>query len=185
MLLCLLRVRNESPDMTFASIIARARALDCLDNSVSGARETGAVKWFNTEKGFGFIRPDGGGDDVFVHVSAAQAAGLEPLVEGNRIEFVRSKQRSGGKDEAVALRMAPQTVSAKIEGPVRVLSEPCDPAELSAPGAAAWTAYLEARRRAGNDHGAVVRLDLRWGAESQKAASAEAWAALAAWFRSA
>ena len=47
----------------------------------------GTVKWFNTTKGFGFISPDEGGDDVFVHVSAVQEAGLAPLEEGQRVSY--------------------------------------------------------------------------------------------------
>lgn len=48
---------------------------------------TGTVKWFNTTKGFGFIAPDDGGKDAFVHITAVQRAGLQSLEEGQRIEF--------------------------------------------------------------------------------------------------
>ena len=47
----------------------------------------GTVKWFNTTKGFGFIAPEGGGDDAFVHITAVQRAGLQGLQEGQRIEY--------------------------------------------------------------------------------------------------
>jgi len=47
----------------------------------------GTVKWFNTTKGYGFIAPDGGGKDAFVHITAVQRAGLESLQEGQRIEY--------------------------------------------------------------------------------------------------
>ncbi|MGD0882369.1 MAG: cold shock domain-containing protein, partial [Acidimicrobiales bacterium] len=47
----------------------------------------GAVKWFNAEKGFGFITPDGGGDDLFVHQSEIQMEGFRDLAEGQRVEF--------------------------------------------------------------------------------------------------
>ena len=48
---------------------------------------TGTVKWFNTTKGFGFIEPDDGGKDVFVHITAVHKAGLKELAEGQKIEF--------------------------------------------------------------------------------------------------
>jgi CspA family cold shock protein len=55
----------------------------------------GIVKWFNPTKGFGFIQPDNGGKDVFVHISAVQRAGLETLEEGQRIEFQVVPGRDG------------------------------------------------------------------------------------------
>ena len=48
---------------------------------------TGKVKWFNTQKGYGFIQPDGGGQDVFVHISAVERAGLSSLNEGQAVTF--------------------------------------------------------------------------------------------------
>ncbi len=48
---------------------------------------TGTVKWFNPAKGFGFIEPEDGGDDAFVHISAVQLAGLETLREGQKVEY--------------------------------------------------------------------------------------------------
>ncbi|MEM8935124.1 MAG: cold-shock protein [Pseudomonadota bacterium] len=54
---------------------------------------TGAVKWFNATKGFGFIQPDEGGNDVFVHISAVQASGLKGLDEGQRVSYELSEQR--------------------------------------------------------------------------------------------
>jgi CspA family cold shock protein len=57
---------------------------------------TGTVKWFNSAKGFGFIQPDDGGKDAFVHISAVERAGLAHLVEGQKIQFdLVSDQRSG------------------------------------------------------------------------------------------
>lgn len=57
---------------------------------------TGIVKWFDTTKGFGFIQPDEGGADVFVHISAVNRSGLSSLAEGERIQFdVVQDQRSG------------------------------------------------------------------------------------------
>ncbi|UYN96861.1 MAG: cold-shock protein [Enhydrobacter sp.] len=57
---------------------------------------TGTVKWFNSTKGFGFITPDSGGKDAFVHISAVERAGLNHLIEGQKIQFdLMSDSRSG------------------------------------------------------------------------------------------
>jgi len=56
---------------------------------------TGTVKWFNAEKGFGFIAPDGGGDDVFVHFSAIQSTGYKSLDEGQKVEFEITQGQKG------------------------------------------------------------------------------------------
>ncbi|WP_291297659.1 cold-shock protein [Elioraea sp.] len=63
---------------------------------------TGTVKWFNPTKGFGFIVPDQGGADVFVHITAVQAAGLTQLNEGQKVSFEVSMER--GKPAAGMLR---------------------------------------------------------------------------------
>jgi len=58
--------------------------------------QNGTVKWFNGQKGFGFIQPDEGGSDVFVHISAVEAAGLSSLHEGQKLGFeIQRDQRSG------------------------------------------------------------------------------------------
>ncbi len=62
----------------------------------------GTVKWFNATKGYGFIVPQDGGKDVFVHITAVQAAGLNGLDEGQRVSFDVVKER--GKDAATNLR---------------------------------------------------------------------------------
>lgn len=64
----------------------------------------GTVKWFNPTKGYGFIVPQDGGKDVFVHITAVQAAGLRGLDEGQKISFDVTKER--GKDAAINLRTA-------------------------------------------------------------------------------
>jgi CspA family cold shock protein len=60
------------------------------------------VKWFNTTKGFGFIQPDEGGNDVFVHISAVERAGLRGLNEGQKVAYELKEER--GKTAAVDLR---------------------------------------------------------------------------------
>jgi CspA family cold shock protein len=57
--------------------------------------QTGTVKWFNAQKGFGFIQPDNGGPDAFVHVSAVERAGLDGLREGERIQYELEHGRNG------------------------------------------------------------------------------------------
>jgi CspA family cold shock protein len=64
----------------------------------------GTVKWFNTAKGFGFIQPEDGGKDVFVHISAVERAGLGTLQEGQRVEFDVVNER--GKNAAGNLKAA-------------------------------------------------------------------------------
>jgi len=64
---------------------------------------TGTVKWFNTTKGYGFIKPDDGGADVFVHITAVQRSGLQGLNEGQAIMYEMKPQRNG-KMAAVDLK---------------------------------------------------------------------------------
>lgn len=65
---------------------------------------TGTVKWFNSTKGYGFIAPDEGSNDVFVHISAVQAAGMQSLDEGQKVEFEVEENR--GKKSATDLKAA-------------------------------------------------------------------------------
>ncbi|MCR4376502.1 MAG: cold-shock protein [Rhodospirillales bacterium] len=66
---------------------------------------TGTVKWFNTTKGFGFITPDEGGADAFVHISAVQRSGMQTLNEGQKVQFELQEQRNGkmAAEDLVAL----------------------------------------------------------------------------------
>ncbi len=65
---------------------------------------TGTVKWFNSQKGFGFIQPDQGGADAFVHISAVERAGLGMLSEGQKISYELVSDRRSGKMSADNLR---------------------------------------------------------------------------------
>jgi CspA family cold shock protein len=66
--------------------------------------QTGTVKWFNGQKGFGFIQPEGGGADVFVHISAVERAGMTSLNEGQKVSFELEKDKRSGKTSAGQLQ---------------------------------------------------------------------------------
>ncbi|MFX8945977.1 cold-shock protein, partial [Acinetobacter baumannii] len=66
----------------------------------------GTVKWFNSTKGYGFIQPDNGGPDVFVHISAVERAGMSALNEGQQVTYDIAKDRRTGKSSADNLRVA-------------------------------------------------------------------------------
>jgi CspA family cold shock protein len=66
---------------------------------------TGTVKWFNGQKGFGFIQPNDGGSDVFVHISAVERAGLTGLAEGQKISFEAKTDKMRGKTSAENLSL--------------------------------------------------------------------------------
>jgi len=65
---------------------------------------TGVVKWFNATKGFGFIQPDAGGQDVFVHISAVERAGLGSIDEGQKLSYELEKDQRSGKTSAGQLQ---------------------------------------------------------------------------------
>ncbi len=67
---------------------------------------TGTVKWFNATKGYGFIQPDDGGKDVFVHISAVERAGLRDLAEGQKVAYEVVADKRTGKSSAGILRAA-------------------------------------------------------------------------------
>ncbi len=67
---------------------------------------TGTVKWFNATKGFGFIQPEDGSKDVFVHISAVERAGMTTLAEGQRLTFEVQRDPKNGKTSAANLKAA-------------------------------------------------------------------------------
>jgi cold shock protein len=68
--------------------------------------QTGIVKWFNSQKGFGFIQPTSGGPDVFVHISAVERAGMSSLNEGQKLSYEIATDRRSGKSSADRLEIA-------------------------------------------------------------------------------
>ena len=68
--------------------------------------QVGTVKWFNGQKGFGFIQPDDGGNDVFVHISAVERAGVGSLNEGQKVSFELERDQRSGKMSAGQLQAA-------------------------------------------------------------------------------
>jgi CspA family cold shock protein len=67
---------------------------------------TGTVKWYNSQKGYGFIQPDDGGKDVFVHANALERAGLRSLAEGQKVSFDIQTDRRTGKTSAGNIQTA-------------------------------------------------------------------------------
>ena len=65
---------------------------------------TGTVKWYNDQKGYGFIQPDNGGKDVFVHATALERAGLRGLAEGQKVSYDVEADRRNGKESATNLK---------------------------------------------------------------------------------
>jgi cold shock protein len=80
------------------------RALAHLRNLGEVKMATGTVKWFNATKGFGFIQPDDGGNDVFVHISAVERAGMGSLNEGQKLSYESKLDSQRGKTSAENLR---------------------------------------------------------------------------------
>src|SRR6185437_16860463 len=97
-----------SPDCSRPPQTAFDRAGEdpCVDSSIYEVRQmaTGTVKWFNTTKGYGFIQPDDGGADVFVHISAVERSGLGNVREGQKLAYELEKDRKSGKFAAGALK---------------------------------------------------------------------------------
>ena len=75
-------------------------------NALEQNMPTGTVKWFNGQKGFGFIQPSDGGNDVFVHISAVERAGMSGLNEGQKVSYEIMTDRRSGKASADQLKAA-------------------------------------------------------------------------------
>jgi len=88
-----------------APLIARQAYMHTCD-TVDTTMSIGTVKWFNGQKGFGFIQPDDGGKDVFVHISAVERSGLQSLSEGQKVSYELETDRRSGKQSAGNLRAA-------------------------------------------------------------------------------
>jgi CspA family cold shock protein len=82
--------------------LSRGARLRALEKKMT----TGTVKWFNGQKGFGFIQPNDGGNDVFVHISAVERAGLSGLGEGQKVSFEIKTDKMRGKVSAENLSLA-------------------------------------------------------------------------------
>jgi CspA family cold shock protein len=97
------------PDLNPAAAFACEAVPDSRKLLLRGCKKgsaevaTGTVKWFNATKGFGFIQPDNGGKDVFVHISAVEKAGLSTLNEGAKVSYEEKENR--GKTSAENLRV--------------------------------------------------------------------------------
>jgi CspA family cold shock protein len=101
----LLRFRHSGADKTSKGPVVYSSAHPARRTDGEDAvMAIGTVKWFNTTKGFGFIMPQDGGKDVFVHITAVQAAGLRGLNEGQKVTYEVAMER--GKAAATNLRLA-------------------------------------------------------------------------------
>jgi CspA family cold shock protein len=87
-------------------IVHVAHAVLCICIEKGTNMQTGIVKWFNAQKGFGFIQPTSGGPDVFVHISAVERAGMTGLNEGQKIFYEIVTDRRNGKSSADRLQAA-------------------------------------------------------------------------------
>lgn len=87
---------QQRQDRTFATSIELIESKSEQRAAVKAGRsDTGTVKWFNDKKGYGFIAPEDGGKDVFVHISAVEAAGLELPIDGKQVAFIPREGRDG------------------------------------------------------------------------------------------
>jgi CspA family cold shock protein len=98
---------NELPFKTIAIAVAWNNSCDPNTYALKGfIMATGTVKWFNSTKGFGFIQPDNGGEDAFVHISAVERAGMREIVEGQKLSYELERDKKSGKMSATNLQAA-------------------------------------------------------------------------------
>ena len=99
------RPERTFPSKSSSSQIGSALAVPSFTNATKGfIMTTGTVKWFNSTKGFGFIQPDNGGADAFVHISAVERAGMREIVEGQKIGYEMERDSKSGKMSACNLQ---------------------------------------------------------------------------------
>ena len=105
----------------------------------------GTVKWFNNTKGFGFIQPDQGGTDVFVHISAVERAGLSSLAEGQKVSYEEQRDPKRGKTsaeniKAEIVKRGPLVVVLKYSGSIRLDKDAKAPFSLTVemPNSKSW-----------------------------------------------
>jgi CspA family cold shock protein len=99
-----LAARDEEAFRTDSGLATSGRSFNLIYRTSSMA--TGTVKWFNATKGFGFIQPDDGGKDVFVHISAVERAGLRELNEGQKVAYEIVADKRTGRSSAGNLKVA-------------------------------------------------------------------------------
>lgn len=110
---------------------------------------TGTVKWFNATKGFGFIQPDAGGADVFVHISAVERAGLRSLADGQKVSYEVEQDRRTGKSSAGNLQaiQGALTLDASASRVSRYHDPACAASASPATSASCLLARVLAQRR--------------------------------------
>jgi CspA family cold shock protein len=99
------RARTNFHFKTIAIIVVKLIASRSHTYALKGfIMTTGTVKWFNSTKGFGFIQPDNGGTDAFVHISAVERAGMREIVEGQKLSYDLERDNKSGKMSACNLQ---------------------------------------------------------------------------------